>query len=131
MRRWRIGQYCILRQQGLWFNPDLQLLSMQCFACSPPGFLSVLWYPPTCQKPLLWIGNSKLALCVNGVPSQLYSCLKPYVLGICARSTATLTTTKQLLKLNEWAFIHWLISSIILFTFYLPDNHHHTYNKPP
>lgn len=74
--------------QGPWFDPELQLLSVHSFTCSPRvsmDCLPVLWFPPTCQKlASRLIGDSKLPLDVNefvnvcarewtDIPSRAYS----------------------------------------------------------
>lgn len=76
-----VGSAAISQLWDLWFDPELGLLSIWSFACSPcicVGCLSVLWFPLSSQKHASWWnGNSKLHLGVSG-HANANVCMFPY-----------------------------------------------------
>lgn len=92
-----------LTAPGLWFNPELTLLSVwhsPCSLCILLGFLQVLWFLTTSQKhsSRLIVVNLRKCVCA-WCPAWRYSCLTA-VPGVESGSTTTLTRIKSLFKMS-------------------------------
>lgn len=74
VHRLRKACYCY-RVFGLILISSYSLFGVSHVLLVSVWVFQVLQYPPTCKKPFLLIGNSKLALCRNNVSYQESSCL--------------------------------------------------------